>query len=383
MNRPHLTAAMLVFGITGLGLGSLELLAPRMEALHIRSLAPTFMQQKLQGLALQRAAAHTKDIVIMYGSSELNQPVDTVVGDFFAAEPTGFAVMPVGRGGTTPVIMSQHIAPLLKDLRGKKVVVSISPGWFFRTQAQDSYASNFSVLHGMSIIFGGLDMPLRRKMALRMADYPEALNRNSLLKRGVEALVSDSPWNRFVFALMEPMGKFCTALFRAEDHFNTLLEMASVKGPAVDNSIVDWPQRLAEADKDDVIFQPRPASTGRLSPLQLEGLASLEANKVWDDLEVVLDLLNAAQAKPLILSIPLDGPHCDDHARPREVRSAYYTRLKDTSARHRIPVFTFEEHEYDSDFLVNHTSHLTHRAWLYFNKTIDDFYHDRLPASKN
>ena len=38
----------------------------------------------------------------------------------------------------------------------------------------------------------------------------------------------------------------------------------------------------------------------------------------------------------------------------------------------------FEGHDLDEDFLAGHHDHLTDKGWLYFDKAIDDFFHDRL-----
>jgi D-alanine transfer protein len=48
---------------------------------------------------------------------------------FFRTAPTGFQVSPVGAGGSNSLIILQKIGALGSDLRGKKVAISISPGW--------------------------------------------------------------------------------------------------------------------------------------------------------------------------------------------------------------------------------------------------------------
>jgi hypothetical protein len=37
----------------------------------------------------------------------------------------------------------------------------------------------------------------------------------------------------------------------------------------------------------------------------------------------------------------------------------------------------FADHDLDQDFLSGHHDHLTDKGWLYFDKALDDFAHDR------
>ena len=72
-----------------------------LEERTIHSTAPRDFFIKNQGLAFERAAARTPDILLLYGSSELIDPIPNRASDFFSSEPTGFEVCPVGKAGTT------------------------------------------------------------------------------------------------------------------------------------------------------------------------------------------------------------------------------------------------------------------------------------------
>jgi D-alanine transfer protein len=66
----------------------------------------------------------------LYGSSELIfPPVPEKASSFFRTAPTGFQVSPVGHGGTTSLIVLQKVSALGSDLRGKKLAISLEPGW--------------------------------------------------------------------------------------------------------------------------------------------------------------------------------------------------------------------------------------------------------------
>lgn len=87
------------------------------------------------------------DYLPLYGSSELGsyelqKRVKTKPGDFFITQPTGFIAYPIGRGGTTPLVMLQEIASIGKDVRGHKIVIVLSPNWFALPLNVGNYEGN-------------------------------------------------------------------------------------------------------------------------------------------------------------------------------------------------------------------------------------------------
>ena len=42
-----------------------------------------------------------------------------------------------------------------------------------------------------------------------------------------------------------------------------------------------------------------------------------------------------------------------------------------------VALLDFREHEKDPAFLVDFLDHLSPQGWLYYNKALDDFYHER------
>src|SRR5690242_12387838 len=119
---PHLFA-----GIIALGLAVIIFFAAQRVLIHIEhttivSTAPDSFVLKNQGLSFQRAAAHSPNLLLIYGSSELRLPATPDRGPiFFRTAPTGFQLAPVGGGGAIPLIMVQKIGALGSALRGKKL----------------------------------------------------------------------------------------------------------------------------------------------------------------------------------------------------------------------------------------------------------------------
>ncbi len=134
---PHLSA-----GVVALGLATVLLLAGERALKHferttIVSTASESFRLKNQGLAFQRAAARSPNVLPIYGSSELLVPAVPERGNnFFRTAPTGFQLSPVGSGGADTLIAAEKIGALGSALRGKKLAISLSPGWFLYCQTR-------------------------------------------------------------------------------------------------------------------------------------------------------------------------------------------------------------------------------------------------------
>ena len=103
------------------------MLAVRLEHRTLPTSVSEVFPQKNQGLAFQRAAVRGRNVLPLYGSSELLKPIPDKSSDFFSTAPTGFRVSPVGKAGTTSVIVVQKVGALGPELRGKKIAISLSP----------------------------------------------------------------------------------------------------------------------------------------------------------------------------------------------------------------------------------------------------------------
>src|SRR5438034_4454587 len=143
---PHLSSALIACALTAAILWGGRLLAVYLEERTIHSTAPRDFFFKNQGLAFQRAAARAPDIMLLYGSSELIDPIPNRASDFFSSGSSGFEVCPVGNASATALIMLQKLGALGSNLRDRKVVILLSPSWFFKPAVNPyRYAGNFSL----------------------------------------------------------------------------------------------------------------------------------------------------------------------------------------------------------------------------------------------
>ncbi len=118
---PHLFAGIIALGLAAIIFFAAQRVLIHLEHATIVSTAPERFALKNQGLAFQRAAAHSPNVLMIYGSSELLMPAAPERGNiFFRTAPTGFQLSPVGGGGANPLIMLQRVGALGSALHGKR-----------------------------------------------------------------------------------------------------------------------------------------------------------------------------------------------------------------------------------------------------------------------
>jgi len=390
--RLHLFAGLVALVLTAITLLAAQRVLIHLEHATIVSTAPENFALKNQGLAFQRAAAHSPKVLLIYGSSELRRPAAPERGDtLFRTAPTGFQLSPVGSGGANSLIMLQKIGALGSALRGKKLAISLSPGWFCTAKpGSEGYKGNFSPMAATEIVFGTpLNFDLKREIASRMLQFPSTLEQRPLLEFALKRLASSRRIDRVIFCALWPAGKIQSALFEVEDHLAAFdhIRHDTKSIPQLRAETIDWPQLIAKASK------ARPADTGNIQqPSRIDRKVTpgsrdfafrsgINASPAWMDLELLLHCLATVHARPLILSMPLGGEFYDHAGISRTARNDYYTKLRALVRRYHYPVVEFQEHDEDPAFLIRQQSHLTAKGWAYYDRVLDDFFHERLPQS--
>jgi D-alanine transfer protein len=387
---PHLFASIIALGLAAIIFFAAQRVLIHLEHATIVSTAPESFALKNQGLAFQRAAAHSPNVLMIYGSSELLRPAASDRGNiFFRTAPTGFQLSPVGGGGANPLIMLQKVGALGSALRGKRLAFSLSPGWFCTAKpGTQGYKGNFSPMAATEMVFGtALDFGLKRDIAARMLQFPETLEQRPFLEFALRRLASGQLLDRVVFCALWPAGKIQTALYELEDHWAALHHIRRQTKPPLPlkEKTIDWPQFIAKASKAE------PADAGMIQqPSRLDRkitrgsrdvgfLTGVKTSTAWIDLDLLLRCLARVHARPLILSMPLGGDFYDHAGVSRSARDEFYRKLPALVEQYHFPVIEFQEHDEDPAFLIRHQSHLTAKGWAYYDRVLDDFFHGRLP----
>ena len=371
---PHVSSALIACALTIAILCSGRLLAIQLERKTVHWIAPRDFFIKNQGLAFERAAARRTDILLLYGSSELIDPIPNRASDFFSSAPTGFQVCPVGKAGTTSLIILQKLGALGSELRGRKVAISLSASSFLTPALRpEFYAGNFSLPAASGILFGdGIDLNLKAAIAKRMLQFPDTLAEDGLLELGARCLASGRPVDRIVLMAIWPVGKLQNIMLDLQDHFEALVYILG-KGRTIPNWLRPihphkvHVRRASDADDQETesfdIIRPARDAAFR---------ARIAAASEWTDLELLFRTLAELKAEPLILSMPIDAYAARGVS--RSAREVYYERMRELAQRYHFPIIEFEQHDADPAFLIAHREHPTPRGWMVYNRALDDFF---------
>ncbi len=388
----HLFAGLIALGLGGAALFAVEKAVIHLEHATVFSTAPEVFLLKNQGLAFQRAAARAPNVLPIYGSSELLVPPVPEKGDnFFRAAPTGFQLSPVGGGGANPLIMLQKVGALGSDLRGKKLAISLSPGWFLTPKpSRKGYTANFSLMAASEMVFGtALDFELKRAVASRMLECPSTLEKSALLEFALTRLASGRWLDRAIFCAVWPVGKAQTAVMELQDHFAAFNHIRhKIKAaPQRHPEILDWPKLIARVEGTKITDWARGSEPSRLNAQITPGSRDVgfrygvSVSPNWTDLELLLRILARVHARPLLLSMPIAGEFYDHAGVSRSAREDYYTKLRALVQRYHFALVEFKAHDEDPAFLLRHQSHLTAKGWMFYNRALDDFFNERVPRT--
>jgi D-alanine transfer protein len=397
---PHLASAVFTIVFFGFGLISVDISARWLTAHYIQPLAPGIFDQKNHGILLQKEAFAQPNLLPIYGSSELVRPSQYHVIELFQNYPTGFAVFPVGDLGTPPLIFVESLAGVGADLRGKKVVISLSPIWFTSHEAlrKDTYIGNFSTLQAGEVAFSTeLSLELKQQLARRMLYYPQTLDRDPLLRFALEKLADGSPFSLVLYYAVFPLGKLENLMLGIQDDVHMIVYIVRKRGmnPIVPHqpASFDWQALATKAEQD---YQKQSNNNpfainndwwnqfyNYLKKLENSSNDQqfLEATKVaegWTDLDLLLQELKELGAEPLILSMPIHGPFFDYMGVSSQARMAYYQKLRQVAKSYGVPEVDFAEHDGDKYFFKDQTSHPSPKGWVYIDQVLDSFYHGTL-----
>ena len=406
----HLCAAGAAALFVVLALAAVQFYVQRRLPAAMPDFAARTSPIKLTGNVLQTEAFRLPDSLPIYGSSELDRVADNRPDAFFHDRPTGFTAFPIGRGGTTCLLILQKLAAAGPATRGRKTVVFLSPTWFAKEEVSESAVSaNLTpTLLGSWIFAGSLSLPLKSEIARRLLDYPDSLEKQPLLTAAVDCLCHPTPLRRFLLAAMTPAGLAQNAILRCVEYGAILRETityrrsagkqvhakkSGVTSPPTEHP--DWAQLARAAEARDVAlnngtfysaatvpqFGIRPPRDHRVRVVERgsrdeEFSSRIVVSKEWDDLKLLARGLNELGTDTLFISQPFNGIYRDTGGTTPAGRQVYYGKLEQTLRAAGYPLRDFSDHEEDRWFF-NDTGHPSAKAWIFYDHAIDDFYHTK------
>jgi D-alanine transfer protein len=395
----HVLAAALAGGLFAVALHGAQAYVRSLEAQAIHTLAPNLFDLKNQGSELQAAAFQQSDLLVVYGSSELEMPNPYHASSVFLNYPTGFTIFPVGRGETTSLIMLQDLAAVGSDLHGKKVAISVSPPWFFlHDRTPNFYAPNFSPLHLSALVFSTDLSYTTRQLAVRQLMQTQTLFADDpLVAFAAQRLADDTPVSHAEYLAVLPLGKLHNVFLSLQDLWATYLYIKSepVQDPPTKvPSSINWTELTQQADVeqqssannndlgfDNSIWSDKYAKLVAQRKDQFTDAwftDNLEHTAEYTDLDILLRGLSELGAQPLLLSQPIPGKYYDTIGISADARAGYYDRLREIAGRYNVPVVDFEDHDNDIYFVTDPNSHLSREGWAYYDRALDAFYQGNL-----
>jgi D-alanine transfer protein len=389
--RANLAAAVLAIFVTVGAVAGWDGWTIARERRAGERLAAAMSGQKALNRAWQACVLENPRVLPLYGSSELETPpnLKNRAGAFFRAHPAGFEVSLIGRLGTYPLAMVQQLTSLGRALEGRKVVISVSPSWFyFRDLVRAFYVGSCTGFHGTELAFSPhLSWATKQAIARRLLAYPETLRTVPVTAFALRQLADDSWRGRLAYAAVWPLGRVQTAIMEMQDHFELELRLAKagalppVSAPQNPEPL-DWTALLEEAQS--AAGEPAIGGADEASlPNDAAFLERVEESNQWEDMELLLKVLRELGAKPLLLSNPQNSLYSSKKGYSRGAREVVYQRLRELARRYEVTLLDFAEFDGDMRYLSGRFDHPSDLGWLYYDKALDDFYHDRLGASES
>lgn len=398
VRRPSLVSAAVALAIMGGVMLVAFAGAKRSLSSHFDQAALANLKTSGLGLELQKAVLQRNDYLPVLGSCEMTFNVLERVDNFFASKPTGFRVEPVGQAGNTDLLIAQTCAALGPAIRDKKLVVIISPEWFFGHRATDAeYAGNFSVEHALAALTSpSLDGEIKRRMARRMADYPRTLAKSPILQELVLALQEDSPNSSIALRTATLCSACYLGVLNFSDPLFTWLEFITTSRrlrpivPPMTASGIDWEMASANGEQEfqkmtdgnPLGFPKRiwlklvEKDQAMQGSFKMPRFTNIATSKEWEDFNIMLEVLKQNGAKPLILAMPVSGRFFATLGAEKQAWGAYYSGLREAARNYGFPVYDFEAYENDPRF--RGFDNLNPEGWLLLDRLTDAFFHDRL-----
>lgn len=379
---PHLIAAGISMGLLACAVGTLTLLARKEAQSQVYTLTRGSTAHQTQGRALQLAALKRPDLLVLYGSSELNGWY-FLANRILSSHRSEFLLFPVGGAPMRSLAIAQRMASLGPAVRQSPVAISISPQWFTEYDRLPTayFDAAFSRTHAFELVFGSrLSSGLKRRLASRMLEYPQIIQKDQLLALGFRSMATRRPPERLVFYVIWPFGKLDAFVLRILDYLEVLSRTPPTGWPVPSpDGRVDWDQILER------MIRERPPDIGLRAgavPRVLtrnDFLNRVEHSSEWGDLDLLMRVLRELQARPLIIGMPLNGPVYDANGISRSDREIYYQKLRTAVSRYGLPFVDFSEYDGDARFLRDRGGHPSLRGWTYYVRALDEFRRETRP----
>lgn len=345
---------------------------------------------KEQGLMLKKLSLSQNDNYLIFGSSELGSMVKPFHPDyFFANKKTEFQVNIIGRGYSQSLIHSIDLAALSNELKGKKIVIIISPQWFTKEGlTQNTFNMNFSPLQFYTAMFNN---NLNSLVKLDLCKRVYSLGSGGTLQVRVFSFLysNNTLVSKSILTLLMPYYNLQNKILSIKDKIQTykfIKQYGKQKQINLVATTIDWDKERSKAviqgkqESNNNDFQMENGYYNRYIKDNLKNLkGSLESGSYlqsseYGDLKLLMDICKTADIKPIFVSVPMNGKWYDYAEFSKEDRQKYYQKVNKLITSNGFQVADFSKNEYDKYFLKD-AMHLGWQGWIDVDEAIDEYYH--------
>ncbi len=340
-----------------------------------------------QGEYLQSRMLEDKKTMPIYGSSELEHTDPFYPYNYTKANKTPYTTFMVGRGGSQSITHFLDFAEQEKNLKGKKILFIISPQWFTDVGMDDFHFSpNYSMLHAYDLAFNHEMNPKLKERAMRRLLQFDTVKRDHLLVSMYKYELAKGK-KPLLGRLNMAMGYINLAILEKKDLYYSLINEKNrklhAKPSLIKNKTFEQQVNNAEAygkkritnnnlDVADSYYNRNIAPNyKKLKNFRKD--VDYSKSPEYEDFQLVIDVLKDAGAKPLFISIPMNGKWYDYAGYPKERRQAYYNKIDTILHDENLPIIDYSKHEYDPHFITD-TIHIGWKGWVYLDRDMDRYW---------
>ncbi|QDQ00040.1 D-alanyl-lipoteichoic acid biosynthesis protein DltD [Lysinibacillus fusiformis] len=354
---------------------------------HIEQAKTSMAPLMFQGMYLQERMLQESNSMPLYGSSELNRFDPFHPYNYVRATDAPYSTFMIGRGGMQSITHFLNFAAQEKNLKDKKIVFIISPQWFTeKGMSELQFSPNYSMLHAYDLAFNKkIDATLRNDAMERLLQF-DTVKRDHLLQAMYQYKMSEGKEKPIVgrFAMMA--GHVQKALLEKKDLYYSLFPNKSHNLKSNDKLITNqtFEEQLQHAEaygekrvSNELMIENK--FYKRLEHSNLKKLAGFRKHEdytespEYKDFQLVIDVLKDAGAKPLFVSIPVNGRWYDYGDYPKDRRQEYYKKMEQVLTAADVPYVDFTDHEYDPYFIMD-TIHIAWKGWVYLDQELDKYW---------
>lgn len=344
----------------------------------------------IQGLDIQKEALKEGNYLPIYGSSELSR-VDQFHPSVVSKKyKQGYTPFLLGRPGTQSLSHFLDVNALGESLKGKKVVVVLSPQWFQpKGVSEPSFGANFSPLHAYKFALEDTkNTPERRYAAERLLSF-QVVQSDETLKNLLENIITKGPKKPHDPKLITMAGNLELKVLERKDDLESKFITGS-KQNRIDKELKSLPEKLDYQHLDDLAKETGQKNIGnnpfhvkekyyekKIKPIEAK-LKDSRKNLSYDespeygDLQLLMDAFKKVGADVIFINPPINGKWVDYIGMDKQGLDKYYAKTKQQIESQGFKYFSLEQYQNDPYYLED-TIHLSWRGWVQIDKVLADF----------